>query len=147
MARNDFIGGGRGIILEDVGGSFARLREESPKIYRQVVYDALDKTRFALEQRMRSMAPVGPDSPHIREAITSKRRGYTAQVGYIDATDFAGPDNDASLADVALYNEYNPNRQPFMRPAAELEAKDFVTRIMKACRDVEHSLSGGGGLL
>ncbi len=135
------------VIVEDVGGSFARFRSESPKVFRQVLYDALERSGFALEQRMRAAAPVGPDAPHIRDYITSKRYGYVEQVGYIDATDQAGPNNTASIAEVALYNEYHPNLQPFMRPSAELELKDFKSRMEKALGDVERSLSGGGGLL
>lgn len=135
------------VSLEDVGGAYARFLREAPKVFRQCLIDAVDRTAFAAAQRMRAMAPVGPDAPHIRDFITTKRRGLVAQVGYIDATQSAGPNNDATIAEVALYNEYRPNAQPFMRPAAEGESKDFVRRVQAACGQAERSLSGGGGLL
>jgi hypothetical protein len=48
---------------------------------------------------------------------------------------------------VALFNEYNPNRQPWMKPSAERESSDFVKRVADAMGQVERNLSGGGGLL
>lgn len=147
MSKRDFIGGGKGFIIEDVGGSFRRFLDSEKTIARAYLYDAVEKTAFALSLRMSAEAPVGTDEPHIRDNVTYKRRGMTAQVGFIDATQAAGPDNPASLADVALYNEYHPNVQPFMRPAAEAEAKDFIRRVEDAIRRVERDLSGGGGLL
>ena len=144
MSRRTQIGGG--LVVEDVGGSFRRFLTETPRIARAYLHDAVEKTAFAMAGRMRSMAPVGPDAPHIKDAITYTTRGQAGQVGFLDATEAAGPDNEASLADVALYNEYRPNTQPFMRPAAELEARDFVRRITDAVRQVERDLGGGGGL-
>jgi hypothetical protein len=145
MGKRDLVGGG--FVVEDVGGSFKRFIDTAPKVVRLCIYDALDRTRFAMEQRMRATAPVGPDAPHIREHVTSTRRGLQAQVGFIEATQAAGPDNDASIADVALYNEYRPNKQPFMRPAAEAEASDYVKRMKAALFQAERDLSGGGGVL
>jgi hypothetical protein len=133
--------------IEDVGGSFARLLKQAPKVMRQCVYDALDRTAFALSRRMEASAPVGPDAPHIKDHVTWKRRGLTAQAGFIDATQQAGPNNDATIAEVAMFNEYLPNKQPFMRPAAESEASDFVKRMKAAIGQAERDLSGGGGLL
>lgn len=144
MSARTKIGGG--FEIEDVGGSFRRFLNETPRIARAYLADAVKKTAFALQSRMEADAPVGPDAPHIKESITYTTRGQSAQVGYIDATEAAGPGNDASLADVALFNEYSPNHQPFMRPAAEAEASDFVRRITAAVQQVERDLSGGGGL-
>lgn len=138
---------GGGFEIEDVNGSFARFLRDSPKVLRQCLYDAIDRTAFAMAQRMRATAPVGPDSPHIRNNVTWKRRGLLGQVGFIDATEPAAPGSDASIADVALYNEYRPNKQPFMRPAAEAEANDYAKRMRAAIGQMERDLSGGGGLL
>jgi len=135
------------IELVDVNGSFAKFLREAPKVMRQCLYDALDKTAFAVGQRMRTKAPVGPDAPHIRDYVTQKRRGLTAQVGYIDATQPAGPGNTATIAEVALFNEYMPNKQPFMKPAAREEEGNFLKRMKSAIGQVERDLSGGGGLL
>ncbi len=131
-------------VLEDVGGAFARFQREAPKVFRQLIYDALERSAFALAQRMRAAAPVGPEAPYMRDFITTKRYGYVAQIGYIDVTEL--DNSGASIANVALFNEYRPNEQPFMRPSAELELKDFQKRMEKALGDAERSLSGGGGL-
>jgi len=138
---------GGGFEIEDVGGSFARFVKNAPKDVRSALNDAVKKTCFAMEGRMSVLAPKGPDSPHIKDAVTHKVRGLTGQVGFIDATQQAGADNDATLADVALFNEYSPNKQPFMRPAAEAESSDFVRRATHALTQAERNLSGGGGLL
>jgi hypothetical protein len=123
---------------------------------RECVYSALDTTKFSLQRRMSHLAPVGPDSPHLRETVSTKRRGLVAQVGYIDGQ--GGEEEARDLGDkwkgmtmtnawVALFNEYNPNKQPFMRPAAEAEARDFVMRMRAAIGKADRDLSGGGGLL
>lgn len=147
MAKRDFIGGGKGIYIEDVGGSFAKFLKEAPRVARAHLHDAVEKTAFALTQRMKTNVEVGPDAPHIKDALTYKRRGQSAMVGLLDATQPSRPGSEASLADVGLYNEYSPNHQPFMRPSAEQEDKDFVRRVTDAMKQVERDLSGGGGLL
>lgn len=145
MSRRNLIGGAK-IEIVDAGGLFARFKREAPKEFREAIYDAVEKTSFALAQRMRAMAPVGPEAPHIRDHISYKRRGARAEVGYLDATQEAGAGSTATIADVALFNEYAPNKQPFMRPAAEMESKDFDRRVRDALKRVERDLSGGGGL-
>jgi hypothetical protein len=137
MAR--FAGGG---VIEDVGGSFARFLKQAPKVVKHHVIDAVELTAFSLGKRMEQDAPVGPDAPHIKDFVTWKRRGMTAQVGYLDATEAAGPGNTATIAGVALMNEYAPNKQPFMRPAAERESPIFVKRMKNAIKDIEAALGG-----
>ncbi len=146
MAKRDFIGGGKGFVIEDVGGSFAKFLREAPRVARAHLHDAVEKTALALQQRMRAMAPVGPDAPHIRDAISYLRRGQTAQVGLLEATQPAAPGSSATLAEVGLYNEYSPNKQPFMRPAADMEDRAFIRRVTDAVKQMERDLSGGGGL-
>lgn len=137
------------IYLEDVGGSFKRFLAAAPREARAYLHDAVEKTAFAMAGRMRVNAPEGPDAPHIKEAITYKRRGQSAEIGILESAGGgapAAPGSDASMADVALYNEYRPNSQPFMKPAAEAENADFTRRVIDALKQVERSLSGGGGL-
>jgi hypothetical protein len=137
------------LTVED-DGSLRRLSMESPKILRELLKDVVNKTRFSLEGRIRIKAPVGPDAPHIKDAVTSKvlRGGITAYVGYIDATEHASPDNPATQAFVALLNEYHHNRSnpPFMRPAAQAEAPDFVRRATDALNQLERHLGHGVGV-
>lgn len=143
MSARDLIGA----ELVDSNGSFARMLREAPKVMRAELKPAVQVTCFALGQRIKGAAPVGPDAPHIKDAVTFTVRGLTGRVGYIDATEPAGPDNPATQAEVALYNEYHPNKQPFMKPSAEAESADFVKRMQVAIGQVERNLSGGGGLL
>ncbi len=73
-------------------------------------------------------------------------RGLTAYVGYIDATEAAGPHNTSTQAAVALFNEYKPNQQPFMRPSAEAETPDFVRRATDALGQLDRHLGNGVGI-
>jgi hypothetical protein len=137
------------IHVEDVGGSFKRFLAAAPREARAYIHDAVEKTAFSLQQRMKALAPVGPDAPNIRESISYKRRGQRAEIGLLDGQGGempAAPGSTATQAEVGLYNEYRPNAQPFMRPAAEAENADFTRRISDAMKQVERSLSGGGGL-
>lgn len=136
--------------VEDVNGSFKRFVEETPRIARAYIHDAVEKTAFSMQQRMKATAPQGPDAPHIRDLITYKRRGQRAEIGVLEGfggSDPAVPGSTTTNADVALFNEYSPNRQPFMKPAAVAEDPDFTRRITDAIRQAERDLSGGGGLL
>jgi len=138
------------IHVEDVGGSFKRFLKEAPREARAYIHDAVEKTAFSLQQRMKANVKVGPDAPHIRESISYKRRGQRAEIGLLDGQGGeaqAAPGSSATQAEVGLYNEYNPNSQPFMRPAAEAENADFTRRIADAMKRVERDLSIGGGLL
>jgi hypothetical protein len=129
------------VTIEDVNGSFARFIQRAPKEVRSVLSGAVSKTTFAVWQRMHARVSVGPDAPHIKddlEAKLPKRDGLNGRVGIFD--------NDAQ-AHVALYNEYRPNRQPFMRVSALDEESNFRNRATAALQQVERNLSGGGGLL
>lgn len=94
------------------------------------------------------MAP--PDSasaPHIRDDIEAASRGLVGRAGILDgdAPAMFGP-SATTQGHVAVYNEYAPNQQPFMRPAAEAVTKDFVREIRDALQRVERSLGSGTGI-
>jgi hypothetical protein len=112
--------------LIDVNGSFARFVKNAPKQVKKRAYEATDKSRQALANRMRDRAPVGPDAPHVRDAIEVKG----TMVGVFDP----------EQVPVALYNEYRPNRQPFMRPAAMDEDRPTTNRVAQAMKLVERDL-------
>jgi hypothetical protein len=115
------------VTVEDVGGSFARFVRTASKVVRAEAYQATAKSRDALADRMRERAAVGPEAPHMRDAI--EVRGTL--VGIFD------PEQAA----VALYNEYSPNRQPFMVPSARDEDSSLVNRAKAALRVAEAKLS------
>lgn len=126
------------VTIEDVNGSFARFIKQAPKAVRIELSDVVAKTTFAVWQRMKALAQVGPDAPHMRDALEAKlpqRNGLSGRAGVFD--------NDEQ-AHVALYNEYRPNRQPFMRPAALDEEPGFRARATRALQQVERNLSAGG---
>lgn len=129
------------VVIVDVNGSFRRFITETPKEARSALADlAIRPTTFALLNRMRATVPVGPEAPHIKDLLAAKmnRSGLIGQVGIFD--------NDEE-AHVALFNEYAPNHQPFMRPAADAEQGDLVRRATAALQQVERNLSTGGGLI
>jgi hypothetical protein len=138
------------IHLEDVGGSFKRFLAEAPREARAYLHDAVEKTAFSMQQRMKANLHYGPDAPHIKDLVSYRRRGQRAEIGLLDGQGGeapAGAGSTATNAEVGLYNEYNPNNQPWARPAAEAENADFTRRVSDAMKQVERSLSGGGGLL
>lgn len=130
------------VEIEDVNGSFARLIDEAPKKARQFLSTAVFQTGAAVQRTMESLAPVGPDGAgltpftHIKLDIEHRGRsgGLMANVGIFD---------DPEQASVALFNEYSPNRQPFMVPAAQAEAGGFALRATEALQKCERYFSQG----
>jgi len=156
MSRRDFIGGGGGYELVDANGSFRRFLQNAPKEMRKEIQHAVTMTSSALRNRMSVAAPVGPDAPHLKEAVSFVVRGLVGKVGYIEGQGGDDPSGSTTAtwkgmemtnAWVALFNEYRPNKQPFMKPSAEKEAPDFIKRMTQAITQAERNLSGGGGLL
>ena len=124
MARTEKIS----ITIEDVNGSFARLIKQAPKEARSFLSQAVATTTVAVSQRMRARVPV--DEGELKAAIDVRLPKGTRLAG--EAGVF-----DGEQAGVALYNEYQPNVQPFMRPSAQDEAEDFKQRAIKALKKLE----------
>lgn len=127
------------VRLEDVNGSFARFIREAPKEARLACKDAVQKTTFAVLQRMQATVPVGPDAPHIKDDLAMAVRGLSGKVGILTSS------GEGDSAHIALYNEYVPNKQPFMRPAAKAEQDVFVRRMSEAIGKIERRLGSGTG--
>ncbi len=145
------------VSIEDVGGSFAKMLRNAPKLLKAELKYAVDETAQGVENLMRMRAPQGPEAPHIRDDIETQnasitKKYVTAKVGY-----FGGTGDDSDQEHVALYNEYKPNAQPFMLPAAEDMAREFRDSAVDALKRMENGLSrsvsapvssgGGSGLL
>jgi hypothetical protein len=126
--------------IEDVGGSFARFIREAPKEAKALCKAAVESTSFAVLQRMKATAPVGPDAPHIKDELAMKVRGLMGRVGILQSEGEDGP------AHIALYNEYMPNEQPFMRPAAKAEQDTHTRRVKEAIGQLERRLGSGTGI-
>ncbi len=132
-----------GVELIDVGGSFKRMCTEAPKLAKKLMGTAVFVTASSVLQHMESHAPEGPDGSgltpdeHIRLDLTDNwkaSRPLSAKVGILD--------NDAQ-AHVALYNEYQPNAQPFMVPAARANDSTLYTAAVRALQSLENKLASG----
>jgi hypothetical protein len=116
------------ITIEDVNGSFARLLKQAPKEARSFLSQAVATTTTAVAQRMRAHVPV--DEGELKAAIDTRLPRGTRLVGEAGVWDTA-------QGEVALYNEYQPNKQPFMRPAAQDESDAFKQRAIRALKKLE----------
>ena len=116
------------ITIEDVNGSFARLLKQAPKEARSFLSQAVATTTTSVAMRMRARVPV--DEGELKAAIDTKLprgNGLSGHAGVFDPTQ----------AEIALYNEYHPNEQPFMKPSAQDESEDFKQRAIKALKKLE----------
>jgi hypothetical protein len=129
------------VEIEDVKGSFRRLIDDAPKRVRKYMATAVFQTSMAVLREMEARAAMGPEGEgltpdeHIKLDLTHQGRvtAMSQRVGIFD---------NAGQAAVALFNEYSPDHQPFMKPAAEAEAGPFLARAIEALQKVERELSG-----
>jgi hypothetical protein len=135
--------------VEDVGGHFERFLAECPKMVWEELRYAVNETASGVRYRMRANAPVGPDAPHIAQDIEASKARHKKKTGTVSAVvgywtpKQAGPNNQSTQAEVALYNEYKPNAQPFMRPAAEAEASEFAGSVRDALKRIAGNFTVG----
>lgn len=131
------------ITIEDVGGGFKRLYSQAPKIVRQELYKAIEKATIYCSDEMYDRAPDRSDvPPHIKDAIDWERRGLVGKAGILNGDEPGG--GEATMGEVALYNEYKPNAQPFAMPAALVTQKVLESEARKAIGRLENALGGLG---
>lgn len=136
MARNV-------IEIEDVGGRFKSLYARSRTEVRKYVAAAVAKTAEHLADEMFDNAPPRSDAPpHVKDDIDYESRGLSGKAGILRGNEPSGSEG-TTQGEVALFNEYAPNKQPFMRPAAATEQPLFVKRVSDALVLVEKALGGG----
>ena len=131
----------RAVTIEDA--SLRRMVDLAPKLARAELNHVVRLSLFSLKQRMEALAPRSDDefAPHIADQIDTKKRGLSGSTGVQD------PGPTGQEAQIAAYNEYAPNKQPFMRPAAEKEEGELKRNATIALRKMEKQLGGfGGGL-
>lgn len=122
------------VRIEDVNGSFARLIKQAPKEARAFLSQAVATTTVAVNQRMKARVPV--DEGQLKAALDvrlPKGNRLHGQAGVWD------PEQAA----IAQFNEWTPNKQPFMRPSAQDESAEFKARAEKALKRMEAALSQG----
>ena len=130
------------VELEDVNGSMARLIRETPKAVRRFLSTAVFLTAGGVRREMEAGYNLGPAgegrTPDQHLKLDVEHRGKTgslhARVGIFD---------DEDQVAVALYNEYNPNRQAVQRKAAQAESEPFKQRALRALAQCERYLSQG----
>lgn len=132
----------KAVEFTDVNGSFARMCRTAPDIAREALrIKAIKETAFAVKGRVDSAAPVGPDAPHIRgDATVRTYKKLYALVGYWPPAQANRGEALPTQAMVALFNEYSPNHQPFMRSSTKAESGGYLRRATDALRDLERKL-------
>jgi hypothetical protein len=134
------------ITVEDVDGSFRKFMRQAPAIVRQEMAPAINATARGVHQLMQGRAPEGPEAPHIKEDIQTleaspankRAKNTTAQTGY-----FHGSSDHSDQPHIALYNEFRPNKQPFMRSSADDMTQEFLRHVSAALQRLDSRLSKG----
>jgi hypothetical protein len=130
--------------IVDVNGSFRRLYTKAPKLVREALKTAIAKAADRLSDEMYDGAPPRSEfAPHVKDAIDAKQIGLSARVGILDGDAPSG--TEATMGEVALYNEYGPNQdRAFLLPAAWATERPLEAFARKALEKVEAELSIGG---
>lgn len=92
-----------------------------PDQARAVISDVVQKTAFGAKQRAVAMAPR--DTGRLRDAITSRSRGLNGRVE-------VGP--QGFYWRFLEYGTRSVAARPFVRPAAEMESREFTERVRQA---------------
>jgi hypothetical protein len=128
------------VDVVDVNGSFARFSSRAPKAMRAELKKLVTRIANRVSDEMYDKAPPRSEvPPHVRDAIDVKQVGLTARVGILDGEGDSG--TDATMGEVALFNEYSPNRQPFVRPAAVASERPAAEYASKTLAAVERELA------
>lgn len=130
------------VVLEDVDGTFATFTREAPKLVKKLLGTAVFLTESRVLKTMEANAPLGTDGgltpgEHIKWDLEGDWKAsypLSAKVGIL---------NNDEQAHVALYNEYVPNAQPFMRPAASVNAEYFKAQAIAALERIAAQFADG----
>lgn len=133
------------IRVVDVDGSLAKFIRRAPSVVRDECSVAVRATARAILRRMEEKVHVGPDAPHLRDDLSYVAEGLGGRIGILEeaADKPAAPGSEATQGEVALYNEFRPDRQPFMGNSARAEADSFEDGVAKGLQRAARNLSGG----
>jgi hypothetical protein len=120
------------IELVDVDGSFKRFITNAPKKMQAAAASVVTHAGQEVLDRMRSLAPV----------LTGDMRGALSMDADGKSSVRVGVLTNPEQAAVALYNEYTPNQQPFMRPALEAESTAYVSQMKRVLAQAAAKLEG-----
>ncbi len=136
-----------GVELVDVNGSFKRFVTAAPKLAKKLLGTAVFLAADRVLRDMEDHAPRGPEGEgltpdeHIADDMThdwKASRPLSARVGILGT-------GDNPQAHVALWNEYSPDRQPSMGPAARVGAVTLLKAATEAMLSLEAKLLSSGG--
>lgn len=133
------------VRIVDVDGSLAKFIRQAPTVVRNECMAPVRGTSRAILRRMETKVQVGPEAPHLRDDLSAEVKGLGGRIGILEdvADKPAAPGSDATQGEVALYNEYRPDRQPFMGNSARAEADSFQDGVAKALQRAARNLSSG----
>ena len=132
------------IEIVDVGGRFTGLAKNASREFRRALAGAVAKGTERLADEMFDLSPPrSDDPPHVKDAIDYTSRGLSGKAGILNGAESAGS-GDTTMGEVALFNEYDPNDQPFMRPAADNVANDFANDCTQALERAVRALEVTG---
>ena len=110
----------------EIVDTFTKFLERAPEAMRAAGVRGAQKAAPRLLGRMQSAAP------RLTGAMASR---LTADGGVV------GIFNDPEEASVALYNEYSPNHQPFLRPSLQATEGDLVSGTSEEIAGLESELA------
>lgn len=87
--------------------------------------------RGAQQTTPKVLARMEANAPRLTGVMASRLTANGGQVGIFD---------NSEEASVALFNEYSPNHQPFMRPAAQSSVGDLIEAMTSAIQGAEADL-------
>lgn len=133
------------IRVVDVDRSLARFIRRFPGVVKGECATEVRQASRAVLQGMEGRVAVGPDAPHLKDDLSYEAKGLVGRVGILEdaAGKQAAPGSDATQGEVASFNEWSPDHQPFMGNSARAAANDFAAGVAKALQRAARSMSGG----
>lgn len=110
----------------DIFDTFTAFTERAPAVLRAAAYRGAHRTAPRVLARMQAAAP------RLTGAMAAKLTADGGLVGIFD---------DPEEASVALFNEYSPNHQPFMRPALQSEGSGLIASVTEEVGAAEAELA------
>lgn len=136
------------IRIVDVDGSLRKFIRTFPQLTKDECTKAIRTTARRVLQRMEAKVAVGPDAPHLRDDLSYEvgNKSLFGRIGILEdaAQKLAAPGSDATQGEVAIMNEYKPDRQPFMGNSLRAEADAFAALVEKGLQAAVRSVSSGG---
>jgi HK97 gp10 family phage protein len=106
---------------------------KAPESVQRHAADVIEKSAFAVAQRMRSLVPVRTGK--LKSRIASTATGLNGRVGFSD--------RDAFYWKFVEYGTVRMPARPFVRPAAEAESEPYIRAMSAIGPKLERDMSAG----